>query len=193
VKLRAVSVNKHGKVSNELVMDYRINTPFKNFFRDEDDQFKSFTVGKTTYEQFQKQFGAGTAEDIEDTNVLNGKAFKVTYEWGEARFVRESGVMYYINTNYAAMAGPRNTKVGMTQKEVTSAFRDMGQVANAKGNRSIYYDAATGTGKYWKESDSLARVEYTYQREDGGTTLLTYRLKSDVVTSISMVISGGEL
>ena len=49
VKLRAVSVNQYGKVSNELVMDYRINVPYKKFFRDEEDQFKGFTVGKTTY------------------------------------------------------------------------------------------------------------------------------------------------
>lgn len=193
VKLRAVSVNQFGKVSNELVMDYRINVAYKKFFRDEEDQFKGFSVGKTTYDQFKKLYGNGQEEEISDKSVLAGSAIKVTYEWGEARFVKESGVLYYVNTNYAAMLGPRSTKIGMSLKEVTSLFRDMGQVANAKGNRSLYYDEATGTGKYWKESDSLARVEYVYQRIDGGTTTLTYRFKNDTVTSISMLIDGAEL
>lgn len=193
VKLRAVSVNQYGKVSNELVMDYRINVPYKKFFRDEDDQFKGFTVGKTTYEQFKKLYGAGQEEEVEDANVIAGKGIKVTYEWGEARFVKESGVLYHLSTNYASMIGPRNTKIGMSLNEVTSLYRDMGQVANAKGNRSLYYDEYTGTGKYWKESDTFARVEYTYLREDGGVTTLTYRFKGGQVTSISMVISGGEL
>ncbi len=193
VKLRAVSVNQYGKVSNELVMDYRINVPYKKFFRDEDDQFKGFSVGTTTYEQFKKLYGGGQEEEIDDANVIAGKGIKVTYEWGEARFVKESGVLYHLSTNYAAMIGPRNTQIGMSLNEVISLYRDMGQVANAKGNRSLYYDEYTGTGKYWKESDTFARVEYAYLREDGGTTTLTYRFKGGQVTSISMVISGGEL
>lgn len=193
VKLRAVAVNSYGKISNELVMEYRINVKFKNFFRDTDDQFKGFSVGTTTYEQLKKLYGAGQAEEISDSTVPNGKAIKVTYEWGEVCFVRDSEVMYSITTRYPGMIGPRNTKIGMTLSEVTSLFRDMGQVANAKGNRSLYYDEYTGTGKYWKESDTFGRVEYTYLREDGGTTTLTYRFKSDSVTSISMVISGGDL
>ena len=82
---------------------------------------------------------------------------------------------------------------GLLSDQVEALYRDMGQVANAKGNRSLYYDEYAGTGKYWKESDTFSRVEYTYLREDGGTTTLTYRFKGDQVTSISMVISGGEL
>ena len=193
VKLRAVSVNQYGKVSNELTMDYRINVPYKQFFRDTEDNFKAFTVGKTTYEQFKKNYGAGTAEDIDDPSVIGGKAVKVTYEWGEARFIKESGVMYYVKSAYGGIVGPRNTKIGMTLKEITSLYRDMGQVANSKGNRSLYYDQYTGTGKYWKESDTFARVEYTYMREDGGTTTLTYRFKGDVCTSIAMLMDGAEL
>lgn len=193
VKLRAVAVNGHGKVSNELVMEYRINVAYKKFFRDTDDQFKNFSVGLTTYEQFKKLYGAGQAEEIKDQSVTNGKAIKVTYEWGEACFVRDSEVLYSIHTDHASMLGPRSTKIGMSLNEVTALFRDMGQVANAKGNRSLYYDEYTGTGKYWKEEDGLARVEYTYLREDGGITTLTYRFKNDTVISIGMVISNGEL
>ena len=193
VKLRAVSVNQYGKVSNELAMDYRINVPYKQFFRDTEDNFKAFTVGKTTYEQFKKNYGAGTVEEIDDASVIGGKAVQVTYDWGEARFVKESDVMYYIKSAYGSIVGPRNTKIGMTLKEITSLYRDMGQVANSKGNRSLYYDQYTGTGKYWKESDTFARVEYTYMREDGGTTTLTYRFKNDVCTSIAMLMDGAEL
>ncbi|MBR5232284.1 MAG: chitobiase/beta-hexosaminidase C-terminal domain-containing protein [Clostridia bacterium] len=193
VKLRAVSVNEHGKVSNELLMEYRINVKFKNFFRDTEDQFKNFTVGKTTYEQFRKTYGAGEAEEIADSNVISGKAIKVTYDWGEARFVKDGEGLYYVRTNASSMTGPRNSKVGMELDDLTALFRDMGQVANAKGNRSLYWDEYTGAGKYWKETDELARVEYTYLREDGGETLLTYRIKNGKVVEISMMISGGEV
>ena len=81
----------------------------------------------------------------------------------------------------------------MKLNDVTAKFRDMGQVANAKGNRSIYYDEDVGYGRYWKDSDTQAHLEYVYQREDGAVTTLTYFLKDDVVTRITMTVSGMEI
>lgn len=57
--LRAVAVNQYGKVSNELNCTYKINIPFRNYFRDDSDQFRSFTVGSTTYSEFTKLYGTG--------------------------------------------------------------------------------------------------------------------------------------
>lgn len=88
------------------------------------------------------------------------------------------------------MVGPRNTRVGMKVNEVTEQFRDMGQVANARGNRSIYYDDATGYARYYKDSDTSAHLEYVYKREDGGLTTLTYELENDNVVRIRMELTG---
>ena len=64
------------------------------------------------------------------------------------RFSAVGETLISVSTNYASMVGPRNTRVGMKVNEVTEQFRDMGQVANARGNRSIYYDDATGYARY---------------------------------------------
>ena len=187
--VRAVAVNQFGKVSNEYVGDYKINQRFENFFRDSSDQFKNFTVGKTTYSDFKSQYGAGREETIA-ADTLSGAALKVTYDWGEAYFTDVGQVLYSINTNYASMTGPRKTHVGMRLEEVTAAFRDMGQVANAKGNRSIYCASGTGYARYWKDSDTSAHLEYVYWRDDDATTMLIYYLNNGVVSRIDMTISG---
>lgn len=190
VKVRAVAVNQYSKVSNELVADFRIELPFKNFFRDTNDQFKAFKVGTTTYDAIKKLYGEGKAETVDDANATNGKALRVTYDWGEMRFSAVGETLISVSTNYASMVGPRNTRVGMKVNEVTEQFRDMGQVANARGNRSIYYDDATGYARYYKDSDTSAHLEYVYKREDGGLTTLTYELENDNVVRIRMELTG---
>ena len=189
VKVRAVAVNQYGKVSNELVADFRINVKYKTFFRDTNDQFKSFTVGETSYDAIKKLYGEGQTEIVEDSNTTNGQALKVTYDWGEMRFSAIGETLISVSTNYASMVGPRSTRVGMKLDEVTEQFRDMGQVANARGNRSIYYDESVGYGRYYKDSDTTGHLEYVYNREDGGLTTLTYELENGVVTRIRMELS----
>lgn len=193
-KLRAVCVNQYGKISNELNADFRVNQKYKTFFRDEDDQFKQFTLGVTTYAEMKKNFGEGQAENITDEALTGDKqAIRVTYNWGEACFTANGEVLYAISSQYASHTGPRGTKVGMKLKEVTELYRDVGQPANAKGNRSIYYDEVTGYAKYWQEDEKHGRLEYVYLRPDGGMTTLTYRIADGIVTSISMQLEGAEL
>ncbi|MCI5765059.1 MAG: hypothetical protein MR219_00180, partial [Clostridiales bacterium] len=135
-------------------------------------------------------YGEGKAETVDDANATNGKALRVTYDWGEMRFSAVGETLISVITNYASMVGPRNTRVGMKVNEVTEQFRDMGQVANARGNRSIYYDDATGYARYYKDSDTSAHLEYVYKREDGGLTTLTYELENDNVVRIRMELTG---
>lgn len=193
VTVRAVAVNQYGKVSNELVQTFRINVKYQNYFRDEEDQFKDFTLGKSTYGEIKKKYGAGKEETIADSTIPGGQALLVTYDWGEMRFTPVENTLYKVETNYASMSGPRSTKVGMALDEVTAKFRDMGQVANARGNRSIYYDEAVGYGKYYKDSDTEARLEYVYWRADNGTTTLVYKIKNGVVSRITMELTGVRL
>ena len=188
--LRAVAVNQYGKVSNEYVGTYKINgTNYAKIFNDTKDQFKSFTVGKSTYDDLKKHFGAGREETV-DADTYSGKALRVSYDWGAAWFTDVGQVLYAVSTSNSSMAGPRGGKVGMKGQEIIALFRDRGQAANAKGNRSLYYNTASGYGKYWKDSDTAARIEYVYWREDEATATLMYYLENDTVTRIEMSLAG---
>ena len=187
--LRAVAVNQYGKVSNEYVGTYKVNgTPVKVFNADK-MQFKAFTLGKSTYENIRKLYGAGQ-ETGENASTLSGRALRVNYEWGSAWFTSEGQVLYAISTSNPAMAGPLGSKVGMKSAEVMALFRDRGQAANAKGNRSLYWNSAIDYGKYTKDSDTAARIEYASSGEDDQYTVLTYYLENDTVTRIDMTLYG---
>ncbi len=187
--LRAVAVNQYGKVSNEYVGTYKINgTPQKLFSADK-MQFKAFTLGKSTYENIRKLYGAGQ-ETGENAPTLTGRALRVNYEWGSAWFTSDEQVLYAISTNNPAMIGPQGSKVGMRSAEVTALYRDCGQAANAKGNRSLYSNSAIDYGRYWKDSDTAARIEYACSGEDDQYTVLTYHLENDTVTRIDMTLYG---
>ena len=194
VQVRAVAVNQYGKVSNEYVGDYKINMRFENYFRDENDQFKSFTLGKTTYSEFKNIYGPGQEATVgAGMDTATGEALRVTYGWGDAYFTQGGQVLYSVNTSFTSMAGPRNTRVGMKLSEITAAFRDMGQAPNANGDRSIYYNGDTGYGKYFKESDNTGRLEYVNWRAKNAATTLTYYIKDDIVTRIDMTLSNAAL
>ena len=88
------------------------------------------------------------------------------------------------------MIGPAGSNVGMKTSEVTALFRDRGQAANAKGNRSLYYNEGAGYGKYWKDSETAAHLEYVSFRANNAVTNLIYEIENDVVTRINMTLSG---
>lgn len=162
--LRAIAINGYGKVSSELVIQYTIKDgKFKDYFNGT-DEFKGMTMMKTTYEQFVDMFGEPQrVADIED-DAINARSTQATWQWGEARFAMldTGNVLYHISTTGSDMTGPRGAKVGMDMPEVTSRFRDMGQLPNHRGDRGIYYDIKDGYARYRVESD------------DPGTGLLNY-------------------
>ncbi len=87
------------------------------------------------------------------------------------------------------MTGPQGSKTGMRLEEITALFRDMNQPANAKGNRSLYFDDATGYGRYWQDTENTGHLEYVYWREDDAVCTLTYFLQDGVVRRISMALT----
>ncbi len=189
--LRAIAVNKYGKRSNEMVVEYKVSQRFKTFFRSEDDQFSQFTLNKTTMEQFVSQFGPpqGT-EQIED-DAVTGTITKAVYPWGEARFYQgeEGNLIYHIDTNLSSMKAPRNSGTGQQMSEVTSKFRDFGQVPNERGDRGIYYDLVEGSARFTVASDdpTTGTLEYIYAGSpDNSTTILQYRIEGNKVQSILM-------
>ncbi|MBO4837104.1 MAG: chitobiase/beta-hexosaminidase C-terminal domain-containing protein [Clostridia bacterium] len=191
-KLRAVAVNQYGKVSNEYEGTYKVKGTFKLYFRDTQDQFRGFTVGETTYDAFKKLYGAGREQTV-SADTVSGRALQVTYDWGTAVFTDVGQVLLSVDTGNASMTGPQGSKVGMKLEEVTALFRDMNQPANAKGNRSLYYDSATGYGRYWQDSGNSGHLEYVYLREDDAVCTLTYYLEGGTVRHISMALTDTSL
>ena len=188
VMLRAIAVNRYGKRSNEMIVEYKISTGFKKYFRN-DDQFSEFELLKTTLDGFTAKMGAPESQDEMEDNAVAGAVTRLIYPWGEARFfMGEDGKMlYHVSTSLASLSGPRGTRVGMQIKEVTDKFRDMGQLPNDRGSRGIYYDIAEGYARYSVASDNPLNglLEYTYVGSpDGTSTILNYQIEGGRVTNI---------
>lgn len=195
MNLRAIAVNEYGKVSNELNVTYRINVPrrqyFKEYFRLK-DSFAEFTLMSTTLTAFTAKYGEPDRREEGADEDVTGSVARLYYPWGEARFMLADGegLLYMVHTSDAGMAGPRGSRIGMALDEVTALFRDMGQVANDKGDRGIYYDVDAGYARYLVHSDDPNQGTLTYvstvRGEDEGTTMLLYEIRQGRVADITL-------
>ena len=189
VTLRAVAVNGYGKVSNELNVVYEIKAPFKKYFN-ETDEFAGLALMKTSYEAFTKTYGEPQASHEIQDDAVTGSCTSAQYAWGEARFVKLDigDVLYHLDSNDPQMTGPRATRAGMTMRDVTEKFRDMGQLPNDRGDRGIYYDIVSGYADYTVASDDPTTGSLTYVATvtdlTTSTRLLTYQIVDDIVDRI---------
>lgn len=186
--VKALAVNGYGKVSNVMERDYQVKTAFKLYFHDTDN-FADFTILTTSRDEFVRKFGSPSAETpiVEDT--INSDCVKLTYSWGEARFyMTEKGyILYAVETDSASMTGPRKTKIGMSETEVTGLYRDMGQAHNQDGGRSIYYDSGEKKFAMMYHLDAFNdRIDYIYYRADNGVVTLSYYLENSRVKKMSI-------
>ncbi len=152
VVCRAVAVKDYTKdiykVSNEMSVELQINNVhFENYYFNDNasrnsDYIDGAQIMKTTQEQFIRKYGNPETNVRITDDALPGTCYSLAYPWGEARFyVAEKGtLLYYLSTN-ASVSAPRNTKVGMTESQITEKYKDMGQAANQDGSRSLYYDS----------------------------------------------------
>ena len=186
--VKAVAVNGYGKVSNVMERTYNVKKPFKLYFS-EADNFADFTIAETSREAFEKRFGAPMeAAPIQD-NAVGSDAVKLTYSWGEARFyMTDKGYMLYaVETSSPSAVGPRKTKIGMSETDVTELFRDMGQEHNQDGSRSIYYDAQNRKYAMMYHLDAFNdRIDYIYYRADNGVVTLSYYLNNSRVVKMAI-------
>lgn len=185
--LKAVAVNGYGEVSNVLERGYKINIGYQRFFNNK-DEFANFTMKATTRDAFVKHYGKPLEEvEIEDATML-GNCIKLSYNWGEARFVmtKDGYLIYYVETSSASMSGPRKTKVGMSETDITEKFRDMGQTYNQNGDRSIYWDEVEGYAMLYKLGDHSYRLDYVYYLKDTTRMILSYHLENNKVVKIVM-------
>lgn len=191
VTLRAIAVNSYGKVSNELLVQYRINIPYKKYFRF-DDQFRDLTLLKTRLSEVVSKYGAALETVAIEDDAVGGECVVLRYAWGEARFsvTGEDGFLYYLRTEDPSMIGPRGTKVGMAMAEVTDKFRDMGQLPNDRGDRGIYYDLNEGYAVYEVLADDPGQgmLEYMYliPGDEPGTATLRYDIRGEQVAGITL-------
>lgn len=193
--LKAVAVNGYGEVSNVMEHTYKITAgTFKKFFN-ESDNFSDFVIMKTTQEAFVNKYGVPLEEtEIEDL-TMSGDCVKLVYSWGEARFcLTESGrVIYFLETTSGAMTGPRKTKLGMSEKDITELYRDMGQAHDQNGDRSLYYDGQYGNyGKLYHLDAFNDRIDYAYTRADTNLVTISYHLENSRVVKMTIKCGIGE-
>ncbi|MBQ9264602.1 MAG: chitobiase/beta-hexosaminidase C-terminal domain-containing protein [Clostridia bacterium] len=185
--LKAVAVNGYGKVSNILERTYKINVPFKKYFN-ESDEFPDVSLMKTTREAFVKKFGNPASQTDTEDDTVEGNTIQLHYSWGSAKFtMADSGyLLYAYETTNSSVAGPRKTRIGMTEKDITELFRDMGQASDQNGDRSIYYDKAVGYAKKYHLDETHDRIDYAYLRQDNGMAILSYYLENGKVVRMGM-------
>ena len=186
--VKAVAVNGFGKVSNVMERTYDVKKPFKLYFSDSDN-FSDFTIMITDKDAFIRKFGTPLEErEIEDDN-MDGDCLLATYSWGEARFfMTDKGyVIYAFESTSPNITGPEKTKIGMSETDVTSLFRDMGMEHNQDGSRSLYYDKQNR--KYammYHLSAFNDRIDYSYVRQDSLVVTLSYYLESSRVVRMGI-------
>ena len=187
VHVKAIAVNSYGIKSNEMDVELKIEIKFEHYFNSS-DTFGNFTLLTTTRDQFVRKFGQPTAEyEISDSIAL--RCLQLDYDWGYAKFMSTSVgyVVYDVKSNSSSFAGPRSTRCGMNAAAVCEKFRDMGQLSNSDGSRSIYWDQSSGFALSYKmDAPNTARICYVYYTEDGGSVILSYYTTDDIVTSIGV-------
>lgn len=186
--VKAIAVNGFGKASNVMERTYDIKKPFKLYFS-ESDNFSDFTIMVTELDAFIRKFGTPTTQtEIEDEN-MEGTCQLLTYPWGEARFfMTDKGyVIYAFESNSPTIVGPEKTRMGMSETDVTSLFRDMGMEHNQDGSRSLYYDKQNR--KYammYHLSATNDRIDYSYVRQDNLVVTLSYYLQDHRVVRMGL-------
>ena len=186
--VKAVAVNGYGKVSNVMERTYNIKLAFKLYFS-ESDNFSDFTIMETGRDAFLRKFGAPMQETAVEDASVPGDSILLTYEWGEARFyMTEKGyILYALETASGSATGPRKTKIGMAETEITEKYRDMQQAHNQDGSRSIYFDSQNKKYAMMYHLDAFNdRIDYIYYRSDNGKVTLSYYLENSRVTKMAI-------
>ena len=186
--VKALAVNGYGKVSNVMERTYEIKKPFKLYFA-EGDEFADFTIMVTGRDAFVRKYGTPLSETSVEDDSVPGDSILLTYEWGTARFyMTEKGyILYALETSSPSATGPRKTKIGMSETEITEKYRDMEQEHNQDGSRSLYYD--TQNRKYammYHLSAFDDRIDYIYYRTDNGMVTLSYYLENSRVVKMAV-------
>ncbi|MBQ7848681.1 MAG: chitobiase/beta-hexosaminidase C-terminal domain-containing protein [Clostridia bacterium] len=187
--LRAVSVNGYGKQGNmkEVGIKLVLRTKAPKVYNVE-DVIGDLKVGSTTLDAFLKKHGQSSAQENLWLYGIDGECQRHIYPWGHATFMKtKSGWLLaevYLTSN--ELSAPRGTAIGMTEEQITSKFKDFGQVTSPSGNRGLYHDIKNSDkGKIYVQEDGTKIIRYRTDTLDMHVWQLDYILDaSGKVTAI---------
>lgn len=180
VTLKAVCVNQYGKMSSMLEVGYKFNVGASTAeMYKEADTFSGFVLNKTELSDFTAAFGQ-PSETLPTTYLsMTGEAQHLVYNWGYAVFVLEDGKwqLVRVEMNREIASGPRGVGFGSTEDEITSVYKDFGQVQSPNGTRGLYYDYPS-VGQVLVNDDGTRTVQYTCQTGTSKVWVLQYHLSA---------------
>lgn len=178
VTLKAICINQYDKMSAIMEVGYKFDVkPYPLDMYQEEDVFTGFILNKTTPDEFKETFG-NPQEEIE-TNYLSADRYAVhySYPWGYAVFMLDGSVweLVRIEMNKSIGNGPRGVGFGSTEEEITSVYKDFGQVQSPNGERGLYYDYPR-VGKVNVLENGSRMIQYSCSTAAGNTWILQYYL-----------------
>ncbi len=181
VTLRAVAVNRYGKLSKTMEIKYKIAaSPYPLTAYTPADSLSGLVLNETTLTEFQDTYGEGTLSETLMLDDFSTECRKYTYSWGYAIMNKPKSEWVLVELRFEAtdvFQAPRGTGVGDSAAFVLSKFRDMGQVASESGNRGLYSND-DGTGKIYKQEDGTEIIRYRASVEGGAWWQLDYETNS---------------
>ena len=179
VTIKAVAVNRYDKVSSILEVSFKIDAkPYPLKAWDITETINDLELNKTTLQQFQAAYGEGKDVDIKQgINGFTTELRKIEYPWGYVVMTLDRRNWVLVELRFhdgSTFKAPRGTGIGDPMDFVIGKFRDMGQVATAKGNRGLYCLDNLSDGKYLKKANA---IRYRI-RKDGTWYQLEYHLDS---------------
>ncbi len=183
VTLKAVSVNGYGKQGNTLNVQYKIDCkPYFKKVYSTADTIDGMKLNATTREAFWGKYGNGTGPEMVTLDTVEGELERYTYPWGYASFMKiKSGwVLADLMFTTGEITGPRDTKIGMTETQITEKFKDFGQVVGNTGvKRGLYYVEEDEQGAVSILPTGERTIYYRTDTAEGHMWQLEYQLGTD--------------
>ncbi len=179
VWIRAVAVNGYGKQGNTLQREFKFNVrPYPKSMYSTEDVVPGLIMGTTTREAFFGTYGTGTATETVWIYGINGECEKHLYPWGYATFMKVKVGWVLCDLYFTSQfSGPRDTGIGLTEKQVTEKFKDFGQLTSPSGNRGLYEDEID-KGKIYVQENGEKIIRYRTGTADGHVWQLDYILNA---------------
>ncbi len=170
VTIRAIAVNQYNKRSNTMEYTYRIDAkPYPLSAWDIEETIAGLSLNKTTLNDFQSVYGNGTRVEMEQPQEFETECRKYEYPWGYivvnlSQRYWNLVELYFTDSTFKA---PRGTGTGDPMDFVVSKFRDMGQLANDRGNRGLYHLDNLSDGKIWYDKQKNTwRILYRIRKDE---------------------------
>lgn len=145
-------------MSPTLEVGYKFNvSPYPLDMYGESDIFGSFTLNKTSIDEFKAAFG-NPSQELETTYLnLTNSARHLQYNWGYAVFILENSAWQLVRVDMNSEIGtpPRGVGFGSTESEIVSVYKDFGQVEAPNGTRGLYYEYPN-VGRCWSTTTAPA-------------------------------------